>query len=109
MARIPQVTRTIPTTLVNVFCVNLEDRSTFEQSVTLPRTYKDEAKMMQAVETAFKDEPVKPVSIISYEVKETLYGMTEQEFIRHANVLPPRGSKADTEANENDEINATEN
>lgn len=93
MARVPQVTRTIPTTIVTIFCVNTEDRSTFEQSITLPRTYKDDQKMMKAVEKALEGEPIKAVSIISSEVKETLYGMTEVEFIRHANVLPPREAK----------------
>ena len=93
MARVPQVTRTIPTTIVNIFGVNTEDRTTFEQSITLPRTYKDETKMMKAVEKALEGEPIKAVSITGYEVKETLYGMTEQEFIKHANVLPPRDTK----------------
>ena len=90
MARVPQVTRTIPTTIVKLFCVNTEDRSTFEQNITLPRTYKDEQKMMKAVEKVLDGEPIKAVSILGYEVKETLYGMTEAEFIQHATVLPPR-------------------
>jgi hypothetical protein len=99
MARIPMVTRTIPTTVVNIFCCNTEDRTTFDQSITLPRTYKDEVKMMKAVENALAGEPIKPISITSYEVKETLYGMTEQEFIQYAKVLPPRGTK-ESEATE---------
>lgn len=94
MARVPQVTRTIPTTIVKLFCVNTEDRTTFEQSLTLPRTYKDESKMMKAVENVLAGEPIKAVSILGYEVKETLYGMTEQEFIQHAQVLPPREKNA---------------
>ena len=98
MARVPQVTRTIPTTRVQVFCVNTEDRSTFEQFVTLPRTYKDDEKIMKALEKVFEGEPVKPVSILSLEVHETLYGMTEVEFLKYAKVLPPRTQK--TEATE---------
>ena len=95
MARVPMVTRTIPTTVVNVFCVNTEDRSTFEQSITLPRTYKDEVKMMKAVEKVLDGEPIKAVSITGYEVKETLYGMTEADFIKSATVLPPRTANKD--------------
>lgn len=95
MARVPMVTRTIPTTVVNVFCVNTEDRSTFEQSITLPRTYKDEVKMMKAVEKVLDGEPIKAVSIIGYEVQETLYGMTEADFIKAATVLPPRSANKD--------------
>ena len=95
MARVPMVTRTIPTTVVNVFCVNTEDRSTFEQSITLPRTYKDEVKMMKAVEKVLDGEPIKAVSITGYEVQETLYGMTEADFIKAATVLPPRSVNKD--------------
>ena len=50
MARVPQITRTITNTIVTIFCVNLDDKSTFEQSITLPRTYKDDRSMMEAVE-----------------------------------------------------------
>lgn len=93
MARVPQVTRTIPTTIVHLLCVNTEDRSTFEQDITLPRTYKDEQKMMKAVEKVLDGEPIKAVSILGSDVKETLYGMTEAEFIQYAQVLPPREKK----------------
>ena len=93
MARVPQVTRTIQTTVVTIFCVNIEDKSTFEQTITLPRTYKDESKMMKMIEKILEGEPVKAVSISRYEVKETLYGMTESEFIKYATVLPPREAK----------------
>ena len=93
MARVPQVTRTIQTTVVTIFCVNIEDKSTFEQTITLPRTYKNESKMMKMIEKILEGEPVKAVSISGYEVKETLYGMTEAEFIKYATVLPPREAK----------------
>ena len=93
MARPNMVTRTIPTTIVTVFCVNTEDRSTFEQNVTLPRIYKDEKSIMKALSKVFDGEPVKPVSVVSSEVQETYYGMLEQDFIRYAQVLPPRVAK----------------
>lgn len=92
MARIPMVTRTIQTTIVTIFCVSIEDRSTFEQTLTLPRTYKDDNKLMKVVEKALEGEPIKAVAIINQEVKEKLYGMTEQEFIKNAKVLPPRST-----------------
>lgn len=98
MARVPQITRTISTTIVTIFCVNLDDKSTFEQSITLPRTYKDDRSMMEAVEQVLEGEPIKAVSIVGSEVKETLYGMSEADFIRYATVLPPRGTKAKEDA-----------
>lgn len=93
MGRIPMVTRTIESTVATIFAVNTEDRSTFEQSIKLAGTYKDNDKLMKAIEKVFSGEPVKPVSIISSEVVSNLYGMTEQEFIRLAKPLPPRGTK----------------
>lgn len=102
MARVPQVTRTIPTTSVTIFCVNTEDRTTFEQTITLPRTYKDEQKMMKAVEKALDGEPIKAVSISGYEVHETLYAMTEADFIKNATVLPPRDTKKSDDGNATD-------
>ena len=93
MARQPQVTRTIQTTVVDIFCANVEDKSTFNQTITLPRTYKDEDKMMKAINNVLAGEPIKAISINGYEVKETRYGMTEAEFIKNARVLPPLGTK----------------
>lgn len=95
MARVPQVTRTIPTTIATIFCVNLEDKSTFEQTITLPRTYKDDKSLMKAIEKALEGEPIKAVSVTGSEIKETLYGMLESDFIKYATVLPPRGTKAE--------------
>lgn len=107
MARVPQITRTITNTIVTIFCVNLDDKSTFEQSITLPRTYKDDRSMMEAVEQVLEGEPIKAVSIVGSDVKETLYGMSEADFIRYATVLPPRGTKGtkeeDTEKEEGTE------
>ena len=48
---------------------------------------------MKMIEKILDGEPIKAVSISGYEVKETLYGMTEAEFIKYATVLPPRDSK----------------
>lgn len=101
MARVPQVTRTIPTTIATIFCVNLEDKSTFEQSITLPRTYKDDKSLMKAVEKVLEGEPIKAVSVVSTEVQETLYGMLETDFIKYAKVLPPRGTKETDADSEN--------
>lgn len=90
MARVPMVTRTIVTTKANVMCLDVEKAEPFNAVVTVPRTYKDEQSLLKAVKKAAETENVKCVHIVEYEQVETLYGMTEQEFIEHANVLPPR-------------------
>ena len=90
MARIPMVTRTIQTTTANVLCLNIKEGEPFNKEVVLPRTYKDEKSMMKVVEKLVNTEDVKAVHIVHTEVNETLYGMTEQEFIAAARVMPDR-------------------
>lgn len=101
MARTPQVTRTIQTTKVNVLCLNIKEGNPFNQTVVLPRTYKDDSHMLKAVEKVINSESVKAVHIVDSVVEETLYGMSEQKFIELATVLTPRKS---TDKDDNDEI-----
>lgn len=97
MARAPMVTRTIQTTRVNVLCLNIEQGEPFNQEVVLPRTYKDEKHLLKAAEKVINSDTVKAVHIVDSMVEETLYGMSEQDFITLAKVLPPRKSTADSD------------
>lgn len=90
MARAPQVTRTIQTTHCNVLCMDIENREPCNREVILPRTYKDDKDMLKAVKKVIETDTIKPVQIVDYMVQETLYGMSEQDFISHATILPPR-------------------
>jgi len=93
MARTPMVTRTIVTTKANVLCVDVTTGETFFKGVTLSRTFKDEKKLMKAIEAVVNTATEKAVHVESTEEVETLYGVTEQKFIEIADVLPPRGTK----------------
>lgn len=90
MARVPMVTRTIITTKVNVMCLDIKRGEPCNSSVVVPRTYKDDEKLLKKVKEVLETKTLKPVFIVDKEEIETLYGMTEQEFIEHAKVLPPR-------------------
>lgn len=87
------VTRTIVTTIANVLCVDVTTGETFYNEVTLPRTYKDDKKLMKAVENVVNTASTKAVHVESTKEQETLYGVTEQKFIEIADVLPPRNSE----------------
>lgn len=87
MARKPMVTRTITTTQVNVLCLDIVAGEPFNQQVTLPRTYKEDKKLMKAIEEVVNTESVKAVHVVAKEEVETLYGMSEQDFIKNAVVL----------------------
>ena len=93
MARQPMVTRTITTTKAKVLCLDLVNEQPFTKEVVLPRTYKDEKAMMKKLIPLVETETTKAVHVQSVEIQETLYGMTEQEFIEAAHILPPRATK----------------
>lgn len=97
MARARKVTRTIASTKVVVMCVNTETAVVENYEVTIAGVYSDDKKLMKAVTKVVETETLKPVSVVSTEVIETLYGMDEQKFIEMAEVLPPREKKEDTD------------
>lgn len=97
MARIPMVTRTIIATKANVMCLDVQEGEPFNKVVTVPRTYKDSEALLNKVKPLIETDTVKAVHIVDSEEIKTLYGMTEQEFIQYAKVLPPRnGENTDT-------------
>lgn len=93
MARKPMVTRTIVTTKVNVLCLDIKSAEPFNKVVILPRTYKDDKKLLKKVEEVVNTGEVKAVHVVYKEEIETLYGMTEQDFITNATVLDPATRK----------------
>lgn len=93
MARFPMITRTIKTTKVNVLCLDVKTCEPFNKDITLPRTFKDEKKLMAKVHEFIDNDEVKAVHIVYQAEVETLYGMTEQAFIEHAVELDPETRK----------------
>lgn len=90
MARTPMVTRTIVTTKATVMCLDITKGEPFNEVYPMPRTYKDEATLLKKIKAKYETDTIKPVHIVAVEEVETLYGMTEQEFIEVAKILPPR-------------------
>lgn len=101
MARVPMVTRTIKATKANVMCVDVQTGEPCNKVVTVPRTYKDDEALMKKVRPLLETETLKAIHIVDKEKIETLYGMTEHEFIQYGKELPPRnGANSDEEDNE---------
>lgn len=97
MARSRKVTRTIYSTKVVVMCVDTQTAVVENYEVTIAGVYSDDKKLMKAATKEVETATLKPVSVVSTEVIETLYGMDEQKFIEMAEVLPPRAKKEDTD------------
>ena len=98
MARVPMVTRTIITTKATVLCMDIAHGEPFNKEVILPRTYKDDKALMKQVSKLIDNDTVKAVHVVYKEEVETLYGMTEQEFIEQAKKLPPRTANTEEAA-----------
>lgn len=96
MARVAMVTRTITTAEVEVLCMNIETVAVETKTFNLLGGVSTEELMMKQIKTKFETDTLKPVHIQKMTEFETLYGMTEEDFIKVAKVLPPRGTTTDT-------------
>lgn len=95
MARERMVTRTVSTTTVDVLVINIETAEVYTKSFVLGQNMvKDEKTMLNNAQKMLDDETstnlCKCVAIKNIKEEETLYGMTEQDFLKYAKVLPPR-------------------
>lgn len=95
MARERMVTRTVSTTTVDVLVINIETAEVGTKSFILGQNMvKDEKTMLYNAQKMLDDETGttnwKCVAIKNIKEEETLYGMTEQDFLKYAKVLPPR-------------------
>lgn len=95
MARERMVTRTVSTTTVDVLVINIETAEVYTKSFVLGQNMvKDEKTMLNNAQKMLDDETstslCKCVAIKNIKEEETLYAMTEQDFLKYAKVLPPR-------------------
>ena len=84
------ITRTVFITNYNVMVVNMDSKSVENITIAIPSgdTLTDKARE-KAIKAMIPDDKMF-VSITGETTTETFYGMTEQEFIKLAKVLPPR-------------------
>ena len=87
------VTRTVKAYAVKalVFDENTDDI----KSTTLFVEYHKDMTNKDIVKAAAKEKGVQVLKVISAEVSEILYGMTEETFLKYAEVLPPRSVKGE--------------
>jgi len=87
------ITRTVVTTVYQVLAVELSKKAVETVEVRIAsaesiskKNLEDAIKKAMPIGFAY-------VQTISESKEETLYGMLEDDFIRFAKVLPPRGTK----------------
>lgn len=89
MARERMVTRTVTQTTAKVMCLNVTTAEVYINDYTIGGTY-SESDLLKKCKKLFETDEFKLVHIESLKVEEILLGMTEEDFIRYATVLPPR-------------------
>lgn len=92
------VTRTITTVEATVLCLNTNTAEPFNVTITVPGKMKGIPSLEKVAHSKIDNEVSRAVAVVSYEEVETLYGMTEAEFINHSEKLPGRtkGTKETT-------------
>ena len=89
MARIEMVTRTIDWTRVEVMALEVSSATVVSKVYTLSG-HKEIEDALKVVQKIYDNATLKHVAINNRECGQTLYGMTVDEFIKVARVLPPR-------------------
>lgn len=85
--RTPMVTRTIKATTVTAMVVDTEKGQVSNMDFTLSRTYKDDKAILKALSKVDLADNLRIVKVISTNVTEEKYGMTETEFIATAKIM----------------------
>lgn len=102
MAKMRMVTRTVKCTKVNVMCLDIEKGEPFNEYATISGVFDNPEKLLKACKEVLDTDTEKAVAIVEKKEIEQLYGMSEQDFISLAKLLPPRQGKV-TESTENNE------
>ena len=87
------ITRTVVTTVYQVLAVELSKKEVETVEVRIASADSISKKNLEEVIKKSMPTGFAYVQTISETKEETLYGMLEDDFIRLAKVLPPRGTK----------------
>lgn len=92
MARERMITRTVEQTKVRVMALDVNTVEVHFIETIIGGVYTTES-LMKKLKKMYETEELKLVHIEQQETEEVLLGMTEEDFIRYAKVLPPRGTR----------------
>lgn len=98
MAREKMVTRTVTQTTAEVMTIDVTTAEVRILEYTIGGTYDTNEALLKKLQNLFQTDTFKLVNINSTKVEDLLLGMTEEDFIRYARVLPPRITKESEES-----------
>lgn len=110
MARKPMVTRSFEVTKVNVMMCNTITAEVHNKEFEVPRTYKDNDKLLKVVKEMVETDSDKVVTIVDKSIATKLFGMSEADFLKNAIELDPETRKVlETDDEDEDEDEESEN
>lgn len=110
MARKPMVTRSFEVTKVNVMMCNTITAEVHNKEFEVPRTYKDNEKLLKVVKEMVETDSDKVVTIVDKSIATKLFGMSEADFLKNAIELDPETRKVlETDEEDEDEDEESEN
>lgn len=92
------VTRTVTQTTAEVMTIEVTTAEVRILEYTIGGTYDTSEILLKKLQKLFQTDTFKLVNINSTTVEDLLLGMTEEDFIRYARVLPPRNTKESEES-----------
>lgn len=105
MAREKMVTRTVTQTTAEVMTIDVTTAEVQIREYTIGGTYDTNEILLKKLQKLFQTDTFKLVNINSTTVDDLLLGMSEEDFIRYATVLPPRTAKKESEESQHEKSN----
>ena len=90
MARERMVTRTVNEVTANIMIVDTDTACVETILFKIGGGITGEKAILKTVNGTLKNTTKKAVSVIKTETQQVLYGMREVDFIKYAEILPPR-------------------
>ena len=91
--RKPMVTRSFEVTRVNVMMCDTITSEVHNKEFDVPRTYKDDNKLLKVVKTMAETDSDKVVTIVDKTVYTKLFGVSEADFLKNSIELDPETRK----------------
>lgn len=96
MAREKMITRTIVETIAHTMCLDVKSAEVSINDYKIGGEWTNENALLEKLQSIYNSDTFKLVHIESVSREEVLLGMSVEDFIRYAKVLPPR-TKAEPE------------
>lgn len=87
------VTRSFEVTRVNVMMCDTITSEVHNKEFDVPRTYKDDNKLLKVVKSMAETDSDKVVTIVDKTVYTKLFGMSEADFLKNSIELDPETRK----------------